>query len=53
MDTEKMAKRFLQIVFDEARSEGTSVDDVEEITQKMIAKVKAIKMLSDAQVGSV
>lgn len=45
---EKMAKKLLQIIFDEYGSEGVSVDDVEEITQEMIGRMKATPMVLDS-----
>ena len=45
---EEMAKKLLQIIFDEYGSEGVSVDDVELITREMVGKMKATPMVLDS-----
>lgn len=44
MDKEQLAKKLLQTIFNEFGPEGVSVDDVEAITQEMIANAKSVKM---------
>lgn len=41
----ELAKKLLQIIFDEYGSEGVSVDDVELITQEMVGEMKATPMV--------
>ena len=48
MEKEEMAKKLLRIIFEECGSGGVSVDDVEEITQEMVAHMKATPMVLDS-----
>lgn len=45
MDDVKIAKRLLQIIFEEAGNKGVSVNDIENITQEMIRRVKGSRMV--------
>lgn len=45
---EEIAKKLLQIIFEEYGSEGVSVDDVELITQEMVGRMKATPMVLDS-----
>lgn len=45
---EEIAKKLLQIIFEEYGSEGVSVDDVKLITQEMVGRMKATPMVLDS-----
>lgn len=45
VNKKQLAGELLQTIFDSFEPEGVSVDDVEEITQEMVSKVKSAKMV--------
>ena len=50
MEKQEMAKKLLRIIFEEYGTGGVSVDDVEEITQEMVGRMKATPMVLQTEI---